>query len=46
MVALIVLKHIRSLNDKSVVEQWSENAYYQYFGGLEVFTAKAPCEAG
>ncbi|PWK73767.1 IS5 family transposase [Mucilaginibacter oryzae] len=45
MVALLMLKHIRNLSDESVVEQWAENAYYQYFSGEQVFTAKAPCEA-
>ena len=45
MTALLMLKHIRNLSDESVVEQWGENAYYQYFSGEQVFTAKAPCEA-
>lgn len=45
MTALLMLKHIRNLSDESVVEQWSENAYYQYFSGEQTFTAKAPCEA-
>ncbi len=45
MVALLMLKHIRNLSDESVVEQWAENGYYQYFSGALVFTAKAPCEA-
>jgi len=45
MVALLLLKHIRSISDESVVEQWSENSYYQYFSGKESFTASAPCEA-
>lgn len=45
MVALIMLKHIRNLSDESVVEQWSENGYYQYFSGGQVFTPAAPCEA-
>ncbi len=45
MTALLMLKHIRNLSDESVVEQWSENAYYQYFSGAHEFTAKAPCEA-
>jgi IS5 family transposase len=45
MTALLILKHIRNLSDESVVEQWAENAYYQYFSGEQVFTAKAPCEA-
>jgi IS5 family transposase len=45
MVALLMLKHIRNLSDESVVEQWAENAYYQYFSGEQTFTAKVPCEA-
>jgi IS5 family transposase len=45
MVSLLILKHIRNLSDESVVEQWSENAYYQFFGGQESFVAAAPCEA-
>jgi IS5 family transposase len=28
-----------------VVEQWSENCYYQYFSGEKVFACGAPCEA-
>lgn len=45
MTALLMLKHIRNLSDESVIEQWSENAYYQYFSGEQIFTAKVPCEA-
>lgn len=33
MCGLLILKHVRNLSDESVVEQWSENAYYQYFAG-------------
>ena len=43
MVALLILKHVRNLSDESVVEQWSENAYYQYLSGEKVFASKAPC---
>jgi len=45
MVGLLMLKHIRNVSDESVVEQWSENAYYQYFCGEKVFANGAPCEA-
>lgn len=45
MVSLLMLKHIRNLSDESVVEQWSENAYYQYLSGEKCFAAKEPCEA-
>ena len=45
MVSLILLKHIRNVSDESVVEQWTENCYYQYFSGEKVFACGAPCEA-
>ena len=45
MVSLLMLKHIRNLSDESVVEQWAENAYYQYFSGEEIFAVAAPCDA-
>jgi transposase, IS5 family len=45
MVSLLMLKHIRNLSDESVVEQWAENAYYQYFSGEQCFAAKEPCAA-
>ena len=45
MVSLLILKHIRNLSDESVVEQWAENAYYQYFSGEKVFACKQPCVA-
>ncbi len=45
MVSLLILKHLRNLSDESVVEQWSENSYYQYFSGEKKFACGAPCEA-
>lgn len=45
MCGLLILKHLRNLSDESVVEQWSENAYYQYFCGMREFTPSAPCAA-
>ena len=43
MCGLLILNHLRNLSDESVVEQWSENAYYQYFCGMQEFTPSAPC---
>ena len=43
MVGLILLKHIRNVSDESVVEQFTENAYYQYFCGEQMFTNRPPC---
>lgn len=45
MVSLLILKQLRNLSDESVVEQWSENNYYQFFSGLDYFTPKRPCAA-
>ncbi len=33
MVGLLLLKHLRNVSDESIVEQWAENNYYQYFCG-------------
>ena len=38
MVGLLILKHLRNISDESVVEQWSENNYYQYFVGNMYFS--------
>jgi IS5 family transposase len=43
LVGLLLLKHIRNLSDESVVEQWAENAYYQYFCGEKIFATQEPC---
>jgi IS5 family transposase len=43
MCGLLILKHLRNLSDESIVEQWSENAYYQYFCGMQEFQPTAPC---
>jgi transposase, IS5 family len=45
MTGLLILKHLRNISDESVVEQWSENIYYQYFCGEGVFVPGVPCEA-
>lgn len=45
MVGLLMLKHLRNVSDESVVEQWAENIYYQYFCGATSFESGVPCEA-
>lgn len=45
MCGLLIQKHLRNLSDESVVEQWSENAYFQYFCGMYEFTPSVPCNA-
>lgn len=43
MTGLLMLKHLRNVSDEQVVAQFTENAYYQYFCGLDVFSTSAPC---
>ena len=43
MTGLLMLKHLRNVSDEQVVAQFSENAYYQYFCGMEAFCTSAPC---
>lgn len=45
MCGLLILKHLRSISDESVVEQWNENAYFQYFCGMHEFVPSFPCDA-
>lgn len=45
MVSLLILKHLRNLSDESVVDQWFENIYYQYFSGEHTYACGVPCEA-
>lgn len=45
MVGLLIVKHVRNLSGESVVEQWSENIYYQYFCGAQEFLPSEPCAA-
>ena len=44
MVSLLILKYLRNLSDeKSIVEQWAENCYYQYFSVEQHFQPNIPC---
>jgi len=43
MVSLLILKYVRNLSDENLVEQWSENIYYQYFSGEHHFRPAIPC---
>ena len=43
MCGVLILKHLRNISDESVVEQWSENAYFQYFCGMHEFVPSFPC---
>ncbi len=43
MVGLLILKQLRNLSDESVVEQWVESVYFQYFCGEAYFQWRPPC---
>jgi IS5 family transposase len=43
MVSLLILKYVRNLSDENLIEQWSENIYYQYFSGEHHFQPAIPC---
>ena len=45
MVALLILKQLRNLSDESIVLNWSENLYFQYFSGEQSFVPNVPCSA-
>lgn len=44
MVGLLLLKRIYNLGDETVMDQWLQNPYYQYFCGESVFQWKYPCD--
>jgi len=44
MVSLLILKQIYNLGDETVVEQWVQNPYWQYFSGEREFQWKMPLE--
>lgn len=44
MVGLLILKRIYNLGDETVMEQWLQNPYFQYFCGESEFQWKYPCD--
>ena len=44
MVGLLLLKQLHNLGDETVVEQWVQNPYFQFFCGVEDFCWAPPCE--
>jgi len=44
MVSLLILKQLHNLGDETVIEQWIQNPYFQYFSGEKEFQWKAPCD--
>jgi transposase, IS5 family len=44
MVGLLLLKQMFNLGDETVVAQWVQNPYWQFFCGEEQFQWKPPCD--
>ena len=45
MVSLLLLKQLFDIGDEKVVEQWTHNPYWQYFGVQSRFQWKSTCDA-
>lgn len=44
MVGLLLLKQLHNLGDETVVAQWVQNPYWQFFCGLTEFQWSLPCD--
>jgi len=44
MCALLLLKQMYGLGDETIVEEWIQNPYYQYFSGETEFQWEFPCD--
>src|SRR6187402_1467711 len=44
MVGLLLLKQLHNLGDETVVAQWVQNPYWQFFCGLVEFQWSMPCD--
>ena len=44
MVGLLLLKRIYNLGDETVMDQWLQNPYFQYFCGESEFQWNYPCD--
>jgi len=44
MVGLLLLKQMFNYGDETIVEEWLQNPYYQYFCGESEFQWKFPCD--
>jgi len=44
MVSLLILKQMNNLGDETVIDQWVQNPYFQYFSGECEFQWQKPCD--
>ena len=44
MVSLLILKQLKNLGDETIVKEWVQNPYFQYFSGYSEFQWGIPCD--
>ena len=44
MVSLLLLKHLKNLGDETVVQEWQQNPYFQFFSGFQTFQWNLPAD--
>ena len=44
MVSLLILKQLKGLGDETVIKEWVQNPYFQYFSGETEFQWDKPCD--
>ena len=44
MVSLLYLKNSFNLSDEELVERWAENVQCQFFGGMDYYEPRVPCD--
>ena len=44
MASLVYLKHSYNLSDEELVARWGENVLWQFFGGMEYYEHRQPCD--
>jgi IS5 family transposase len=44
MASLLYLKNSFNLSDEELVERWAENVQWQFFGGMDYYEPRLPCD--
>lgn len=44
MVSLLILKQLKNLGDETIIKEWVQNPYFQYFSGYSEFAWEIPCD--
>jgi len=44
MVSLLILKQLKNLGDETIIKEWVQNPYFQYFSGYTEFQWDIPCD--